>query len=239
MRSFITLVALLALAAGHAAAQAPRTIGYQGVLADPFGNLIPDGNHSITMRLYDAANAASAIYGEKQTVPVVHGVFNAIIGSVTPLPASLAFDRAYFVGVSVDDGAELSPRIPLTAVPYAIHAAMADEVSSTATSVVRSLNGQQGAVTLQGTGSTTVTQSAGTITISSTGGSGGGIQGVQSSDGAIAISNPGGPIAAFSIAKGGITEDKIAAGAVTSDKIKDGTVTQGKIAAGVALPPNG
>jgi len=112
---------------------------------------------------------------------------------VTPFPVLLAFDKAYFLGVSADNGTELSPRTALSAVPYALHADVADGVSSSAAVVTR-VNGQSGELTLQGGGGTTITNTGGTFTISSVGGSGTGIQGVQNTDGTLSIANANGPL---------------------------------------------
>jgi hypothetical protein len=98
------------------------------VLADAVGNFVPDGNHSLTLTLYDAATGGAVVFTETQNVPVVRGVFNSILGStlVGGIPPSVTFDRAYFLGISVDGGTELVPRTPLTASPYALRAAVAD-----------------------------------------------------------------------------------------------------------------
>jgi hypothetical protein len=129
------LVAACVLLASHEAwAQLPRTISYQGVLADAAGNLVPDGNHTLTLTLYDAASGGSAVFTETQSVPVVRGVFNSILGSATAggIPPGALFDRAYFLGISVDGGAELVPRTVLTASPYALRASVADAVTDLA-----------------------------------------------------------------------------------------------------------
>ncbi|HEX9659760.1 MAG TPA: hypothetical protein VGA18_05635, partial [Rhodothermales bacterium] len=55
-------------------------------------------------------------------VPVVNGVFNVDLGSIVSL-LDLRFDRAYEIGISVDGDPEISPRTPLTAVPYAVNLA--------------------------------------------------------------------------------------------------------------------
>jgi len=221
----LVLLALLLLGSRTVLAQVPRTMSYQGVLTDAGGTLIADGNHTLTLSLYDAASGGSALWTESQTIPVVRGTFNVLLGTVTPIPGTLAFDRAYFLGVSVDAGTELSPRTPLTAAPYALYAAragQADALSPGASGVVTSLNGADGALTLMGGGSTTVNRSGNTITISSTGGSGGtGIQGVQSSDAAISVSNGTGPIASLALVDGGIGSSKLADGAVTVGKISN------------------
>lgn len=223
VRSLALLTAALLLGGSVALAQVPRTISYQGVLTDTGGNLIPDGNHTLTLSLYDAASGGTLLWTESQPIAVVRGTFNAILGTVTSIPNTVAFDRAYFLGVSVDGAAELTPRTPLTAAPYALyasHAGIADALSPSATGVVTSVNGASGALTIEGGGSTTVNRSGNTITISSSGGSGGsGIQGVQSSDVAISVSNGSGPIASLALVDGGIGTSKLADGSVTTDKI--------------------
>jgi hypothetical protein len=223
------------IAAVAVQAQVPRTISYQGILADNLGNYLPDGNHSLQLALYDQASGGNQVYTETQNVPVVRGVFNAIIGSVTPLPTTLSFDRAYFLGVSVDGGAELAPRTPLTAVPYALRAAVAtvaEGLVPNATGVVTSVNGATGTVQLVGSGTTSINRSGSTITISSSGSGGVGMQGLQSTDGSIDITNPSGPVGTVNVAKEGVTTDKLASNAVTSAKLADNSVGTGKLADG-------
>lgn len=221
------LAVFLALGIG-ALAQMPRIISYQGILTDASGNFISDGNHTLSLKLYENAGGGAAVFSETHNVPVVKGIFNAIIGSITPLPSNLSFDRAYFLGVSVDGGAEMSPRTALTTVPYAMHAAVADKAMSldaSVTGVVTNINGLSGALTLQGSGGTTINQNGNTIVIgSSGGGSGSGIQGVQNGDGTMNISNGNGPVATINIATGGIGTTQLANTAVTSDKLADDAV---------------
>ncbi|NOT38027.1 MAG: tail fiber domain-containing protein [Saprospiraceae bacterium] len=178
-------------------AQVPRTISYQGVLTDAQGNLIPDGNRTLVLKLYDNLFSTNPIYTESQTVPIVKGIFNAIIGSVSPIPSSLNFDRAYFLGVSLDFGQEMSPRTALTAAPYALRserANVAETLAPGASGVVTSVNSAQGNIALVGSGGTTVNQQGSTITISSSpGGPGGTITGIQNTDGILNLSNPNGP----------------------------------------------
>jgi hypothetical protein len=251
----------------------PRTISYQGVLTTPTGTLIPDGSYALTVKLYENATGGTAVFTEDfPAVTVVRGLFNLILGSNTPIPASLAFDRAYFLGVTVNNS-ELVPRVPLTAAPYALYAATAGEAKGLApgaTGVVTSLNGAGGALRLRGAGSTTINRSGDTITISSVGGGGGtGIQGVQSPDNTLNVTDGNGPVASLDIADGAVTSAKLADGAVTSAKLGDasvatakladgavttikiqdsavttakisnGAITQEKIAAGVGFPPTG
>lgn len=220
-------------------AQMPRTISYQGVLADADGNFISDGNHTLTLKLYDASS--TELYTETQTVPVVKGLFNVIIGSTSGLPANLSFDKAYYLGVGVDGGAEMTPRTALSASPYAFRAHIADEalaLSPSATGIVTKVNNRSGSLKIIGGGATTVTSNNDTILISSSGGAGAtGIQGVQNSDGALYILNPNGPVASINVAPGGIVSDMLMNGSVTSAKIQDGTIDAIDLADGsITLP---
>lgn len=228
MKYIYLIVASLFLFSVTAFAQVPRTISYQGILTDASGNLLPDGNTTLTVKLYPDAAGGSSIYSETQTVAVVKGRYNMIIGSVTPVPDNLSFSKAYFLGVSVGADAELTPRTALTAAPYALRAAIADAVSPNAAGVVTTLNNLSGAIKLQGGGGTTITPGTGIITISSNGTGGSGIQGIQSGDGSIDVLAGSGPNADVRLAGSAILTKHIADGAVTSAKINatDGNTGQ-------------
>lgn len=215
-RSLLVIATLVFMTCAVIQAQIPRQMSYQGLLTDPTGQLVPDGDHSLTMSLYTQATGGSSIWSETQTVTVVRGLFNVILGRGTPISDAVAFDRAYFLGVSVDGGAELSPRAALTASPYALRAVVADGLSPNAAGAVRSLNGGAGDMTLVGNGGTTVSRSGDVITISSSGGGGTGIAGVQNTDGSITITSPNGPIATLSVADGGVTPAKLSTAGATS-----------------------
>lgn len=113
---FIVIACLLFLGQ-TALGQIPQTMSYQGVLTDAGGAPVPDGNYSLTFKLYEVASGGSAVWSETQTVAVSEGIFNAILGSVNPL--NLPFDQQYWLGISVGAGVELTPRIKLTASAYA------------------------------------------------------------------------------------------------------------------------
>jgi len=148
---------------------------------------------------------------------------------VTPFPVSLVFDKEYFLGIRVDNGTELVPRTALTAVPYALHATIAEGVTTNATGVVTSVNNQAGAITLQGGGGTTITNTGGTFMISSVGGSGTGIQGVQNTDGTLTVQNANGPVATLAVADNGIGMAKLQQGAITPSKINTTGAQSGQV----------
>ncbi|MBI1925106.1 hypothetical protein HYR99_12765 [Candidatus Poribacteria bacterium] len=96
----------------------PKTISYQGVLTDPNGVPVPDANYALLFKIYDSS---TELWNETHPiVPVKDGVFNVLLGSITPLDG-LTFDRPYDLGITVLPGSEMAPRIPLTASPYSLN----------------------------------------------------------------------------------------------------------------------
>jgi len=224
------LLISLALSVTCVFAQVPRTVSYQGFVTDSYMKPLT-GQHHLEVRLYDVTTGGAALHTEEFDADFDNGVFSVALGTNLPLSASLAFDKQYWLGISVDNGGELIPRTRMHAVPYALRSSYAESVSTTA--AVTSMNTVTGAVILQGGGGTAVNQNGNIITISSTGGGGGtGVQGLQNLDGSISIANPNGPTTSVSIAAGGVTTAKIADGAVTSAKLAPGVLGSAQIADG-------
>ena len=107
-------------------AQIPRTISYQGIVTDAAGEIKPDGSYSFTFRLYDASSGGTALWTESKTIAVNDGLFFTALGDQVVFPASLRFDKPYWLSIKVGSEAELAPRIPLTSVGYSFHALRAD-----------------------------------------------------------------------------------------------------------------
>ncbi|MGE3799504.1 MAG: hypothetical protein AB7H80_00635 [Candidatus Kapaibacterium sp.] len=160
-------------------AQIPRIISYQGVANDATGSPLSSGQHRFTIALYTTATGGTPIYEQTVETDVVVGLFSLLIG---PIPESLTFGTEYWLGVKIDEGSELSPRTPLSSSPYALNASRANlaeralqsdtaivarALSSTATGVVRSVNGLSGAVVLQGAGGTRLSLNGNVLTIAS------------------------------------------------------------------------
>lgn len=101
-------------------AQVPRTINYQGYLTTPTGAPVNSPGLQMVFNLYNVAASGSALHTETQTVVVNNGIFNVLLGSAATL--SLPFDVQYYLGVTPGADAEMSPRQPLAASPYAIRA---------------------------------------------------------------------------------------------------------------------
>ncbi len=119
MKSLCSLLVILSVTVPFAAnAEVPGTISYQGVLTDADGSAVPDGDYSLTFRLYDAPSGGSHLWEETKVVTVGKGIFSAILGAPSGIP--LAFDEPYYLGISVEGEAELDPRIELTSSAYSI-----------------------------------------------------------------------------------------------------------------------
>jgi predicted acyltransferase (DUF342 family) len=90
----------------------------QGVLRDPLGRTVDDGNFKVTFKIYDVASNGSFLWSEVHpSVKVQHGIFTELLGSITSMEA-LAFNKKYWIGITVDEGVEMSPRTQLTTSPY-------------------------------------------------------------------------------------------------------------------------
>jgi hypothetical protein len=134
---------LFAFVASNVFAQIPQTLSYQGLLTnstgDNAGSPIADGSHTVIFNFYTSATATTKVESRTVTVTTFQGLFTTIIGNTdTPnqplntLNPPLGSTQ-YFVGLQVDGGVELTPRIALTAVPYAFAANTAYSLANTAT----------------------------------------------------------------------------------------------------------
>ncbi|HEY3358417.1 MAG TPA: hypothetical protein VGQ83_34530 [Polyangia bacterium] len=124
--------ALLLLASSTASAQIPRIISFQGRLADGSGNLIT-GSLSFNFSIWTTSvpGEGSACFAETHSnLTLTNGLFTANIGSKTTggIAPGCTFGSPYYLEVKVvgDDGA-MAPRVALTAMPYALRAAIADD----------------------------------------------------------------------------------------------------------------
>ena len=99
-----------------------QVFNLQGVLRLPTGKAVVDGNYNFSFKIYDVIEGGAylANWNEVQSnIEVKNGLYNILIGSRTPF-ALLAFDRTYYIGISVNGSGELSPRVQLTGAPYAL-----------------------------------------------------------------------------------------------------------------------
>ncbi len=114
-----TAALLVVAVAVHA--QVPPIINYQGQLLDASGNPA-NGNFTMVFSVFDVATGGAALYTETQTITVSNGLFNVLIGSVTPIPDTL-FDSGPNRWLEITaNGNVLTPRRRFGSVPYAFNA---------------------------------------------------------------------------------------------------------------------
>ena len=132
MKRTLLLPAVLTLimaAATSLSAATPSIISYQGRITDALGNALT-GNYSLTFNIYDVAVGGTALWTETLNPVVVdEGLFNVLLGSVTPFNEKAFSNAERFIGVQVNGGAELSPRRQVVAVAYAFTSIKADSTT--------------------------------------------------------------------------------------------------------------
>lgn len=123
--SFITIVWLIFLATAHtpALANINPQMNFQGKVVNKDGTNVTDGSYTFTFKIYSVATEGSAIWTETKSVTVTNGIFQTYLGDTTALPGSVDFNsNSLYLGVEFNSDGEMSPRMRLTAVPYAINA---------------------------------------------------------------------------------------------------------------------
>jgi hypothetical protein len=132
------LLLLPALARAQASVPAPRLLPYQGRLLRADGTPEKE-TQRLTFRVYAAPDAPSALWSEAQDVPLTNGFYAVFLGSVSVFPDTLFDGHDRWMGVTVGDGPELTPRQQIASVAYAImatsalRASTADQATTAAT----------------------------------------------------------------------------------------------------------
>jgi len=131
---------------------APQLINYQGRLTDVGGSPM-NGNYSMTFAIYDdpvLGEPENIVWQETHpSVSVTNGLFNVVLGSVTPLPAVHFADTTRYLGIKVGGDPEITPRSRLTTVAYAFQSVMSDSAahaSSIANDAVTSPSIEDGSI---------------------------------------------------------------------------------------------
>ncbi len=124
------------------------TIAYQGRLADASGKPLT-GTYSMIFRLYTGATGGTPLWSEPWTgsngVKVSDGLFNVMLGSLTPMPQSVIAGRSQlFLGITVGTDDEMQPRVQLGSVPFAVQALTVPDGSITQAKLASNVTGAFG-----------------------------------------------------------------------------------------------
>jgi hypothetical protein len=121
----LTALVLFFVSAPMVRASVPSMMNYQGYLTD-LSNMPRQGSFEMTFSIYADSTGGSALWSEGyEAVSVVAGLFNVLLGSTNPLPASLFAGDPMWLETTVSD-TTLTPRRPLVTVPYSFRAQQAD-----------------------------------------------------------------------------------------------------------------
>ncbi len=126
MRTAVVVAALLFICLSTSVAAVPSWINYQGMLTYPDGTPM-DTTIDITFKLYPETWSISPIWDEIHTVTTVNGIYSAHLGGADPMPQDFFDDGSMWLGIQVGTDAEMTPRMSLTAVPYAYRIGTVDE----------------------------------------------------------------------------------------------------------------
>ncbi len=120
-------LAALCLLLGAPALALESTIAQEGLLFDADGNPL-EGEHTITVRLWDREAGGDPLFTENHRVTLELGWYMIPVGGIEDFPDDLFLREALWLSVAIDRGADLVPRTPLRKVPGAFVADVALDV---------------------------------------------------------------------------------------------------------------
>jgi len=231
--------ALVASLVDVSLAVVPRLINYQGILLDgtdkPVTTLV-----TVVFTIWDNPILGDSLWSESQMVtPTSNGMFNVLLGSVSPIPDSTFSSDAY-LSMMVDLDPEMSPRQRIVSVGYTYHALYADSANAITDDAIDLADiGQNGAAEgqiMKWNGSAWVAAAddagSGDITgvTAGAGLTGGGTSGDATLD---IVAGAGGGLQVnandIAIADGGVTTAKIANGTILFADIGQNGAAEGQI----------
>lgn len=125
----LPLITINVTLAALAFAGVPQTMNYQGYIKNTDGTPVSIAT-TVRFSLYSSNPARNnPLWSETKSVTPVNGIYSVQLGSQTPITAP--FDVPYHLGVKVEGDAEMALQ-PLSSVPYARRASVADSVPASA-----------------------------------------------------------------------------------------------------------
>ena len=240
-RAVLLVIGLMILAT--VAVAFPAKMNFQGRLTDTAGNPITTAV-DVKFSIFDAASGGVELWTETIVgITPDQGLVNQELGLTTAITSAIFSGDTRYLAVKVGTDAEMAPRIPLAAVPFAFRAATADTVPNNSLTANKFVAGQivtsvasSGSVTtlkdnivFEGGSGVTISQNdlLNKITITANSTAGGTVTQINTGTGLT-----GGPITSsgtVSIANGGVAAGQLATGAVTAGAITDDTITEAKL----------
>ncbi|RJP72292.1 MAG: hypothetical protein C4539_03815 [Ignavibacteriales bacterium] len=105
----------------------PSQVLFNGYLSDKEGRNLADDNYNFIIHVYDSPDAQLPLWsGKYENVEVKDGLFTIMIGSDEE--NTLSFDKKYYLGIQVNDEAEMPQRLELGTTAYSLGAKYANTV---------------------------------------------------------------------------------------------------------------
>ncbi len=96
----------------------PPTLTHQGRLFDQIGEPVA-GTFEVTFAIYDTVDAGVPIWLEVHTIDFDEGYFSSRLGSQVAFEPNVFDGSVRWIGITVGDDPEMTPRVEVASVPYA------------------------------------------------------------------------------------------------------------------------
>lgn len=104
----------------------PQQVNYQGFLSDSSGNPL-NQTIALTATIYGDSLGVTSLWSEVHAgIVVTNGQFAVILGSATPIPATVFSGAIRWLGIRVNADPELRPLRPMLSTPSAFRSLLAD-----------------------------------------------------------------------------------------------------------------
>ena len=120
MKSLTSSICLFILLAPTSAESVPYLLSHQGRIIDSSGEPM-SGVSNVTFALFTTENGTNSLWSEDLEITFDNGYYSVTLGSTTNLTPATFEENTLFLAVSIEEN-EFAPRLPITSVPYAIHA---------------------------------------------------------------------------------------------------------------------
>jgi hypothetical protein len=125
----VIIAAFTLLIFGSAWALAPSVVNYQGYLTDSGGAPL-DTTVQMIFSIYHEDEGGTAVWDETHTaVTVSDGRLDVLLGISEPFSPGIFNEETMYLGVTVGEDTEMSPRTRFAAVPYAYRVATVDKAT--------------------------------------------------------------------------------------------------------------
>ena len=129
MKSAMVILACLIMCVASGITAAPQQINYQGYLTDTGGSPL-DTTVAMTFKLYTDSTAGTLLWTEiRPSITVTDGLFNVRIGQVTALGDDVFNNAQVWLGITVGNNSEMTPRSRIVSIGYAYRVGTVDGAS--------------------------------------------------------------------------------------------------------------